>query len=182
MRAGLTPKMTLYASVGFISNDQEVECGEEEILEVETEEPVQNKSQLSDYVGGADDIFHKRIAEAIQNMNPEGVKFHPVRLDGWKGNIFDDYVCVVTYDNIYKLLNKELSDYFSDDDDEDEDYNIHKFVLDKKELSQIPLSKRLVMRAREMPGYTLYHQSVVDAINALEPIGMKFYNFEKETF
>ncbi len=30
------------------------------------------------------------------------------------------------------------------------------------------------IRIYEAPGYTLYHQSVVDAVMALEPVGMYF--------
>lgn len=37
------------------------------------------------------------------------------------------------------------------------------------------------MRIAEVSGYHLYHQSVVDAVMALEPTGMYFKDIEEET-
>ena len=176
LRAALTSKMTQYAQVGFISNMTAIKFGREVVLNVKTEKPIQSKSQLSDYIGGATDLFHQRIIEVLQNMGTEGVKYFPVRLDGWKENIYDDYICVFAENNMYKLLDEELSSYSY----RNRMYRIGKYVIDKEKLADIPLGKRLCMHVEEMLGYCLYHQSVVDAIMALEPVGMSFYNVEKK--
>ncbi len=57
-------------------------------------------------------------------------------------------------------------------------YSFSKLVIDRKKLSEIPLNRRLCMRIYEAPGYTLYHQSVVDAVMALEPTGMYCQDIE----
>ena len=57
-------------------------------------------------------------------------------------------------------------------------YSFSKPVIDRKKLSEIPLNRRLCMRIYEAPGYTLYHQSVVDAVMALEPTGMYCQDIE----
>jgi hypothetical protein len=91
-----------------------------------------------------------------------------------KGKLYDDYVCIIVDNNTYEALDKEKSIY----EYRNRMYHIHKLVLDRNALEKIPLNKRFGMRLKEAPGYYLYHQSVVDAIMALEPTGMYFVDIE----
>jgi hypothetical protein len=147
---------------------------EEEPWELELSSPVPRKPVMADYLSGARDVFTKRIADVMQAMNMEGVCFHSTEVDDTRGTIYDNYVCLETNDNIYKLMDKEQSEYEEDDDI----YSFSKLVIDRKKLNKIPLNKRLCMRIYEAPGYHVYHQSVVDAVMALEPTGMYFQDIE----
>ena len=51
---------------------------------------------------------------------------------------------------------------------------IDKFELDEEKLSKIPLEKRLIFRLDESTDIYLFHQSIVDEINKLNPVGIHF--------
>ena len=160
-------------------NFTKVKFGKADILEVIIRPPVPRKPVMADFLSGSKDVFDKRITDVMQSMNMEGVRFFPAEVDDTKGNIHNNYTCVYVDDNTYNLLDLEKSTYEVDDDDEDEIiYTAQRVVIDRKKLNEIPLNKRLGMRLDEAPGYTLYHQSVVDAIMALEPTGMYFQDIE----
>jgi hypothetical protein len=101
-----------------------------------------------------------------------------------KGEIIEDYICVDVDNNTYVALDKEKSIYTKDDDD-DEDmvfYTVEKVVLDQKVLSEIPLNKRLGFRLKESPGDYLFHESVIEKIQRLNPTGVFFVNIEEYEF
>jgi hypothetical protein len=162
-----------------ITNMGNVQRGEDDILECHID-PVVRKSVMADYLRSTKDIFSKRVADVMQAMNMEGVHFYPTEVDDTKGTVYDGYVCVVVDGNTYKLLDLENSDYDVDDEiDKDNPIcQVRKIVIDREKLNEIPLNKRLGMRLREYPGRYLYHQSVVDAVMALEPTGMYFQDIE----
>lgn len=165
-----------------IKNIGNVRRGTDNVLECYIS-PVLRKPIMADYLRSAKDVFSKRIADVMQAMNMEGVHFYPTEIDDQKGTIHDNYMCVYVDDNTYRLLDLEKSEYDIDDEiDKDNPlYDVYKIVIDRKKLSDIPLNKRLGMRLKEYPGKYLYHQSVVDAIMALEPTGMYFKDIEEET-
>lgn len=160
-----------------IQNLTNVQFGRERILQCCIGEPRPRNPVMADFLSSGKDIFTKRIADVMQSMNMEGVRFFPVEIDDTKGTIHDDYVCVYVDDNTYQLMDKELSVYHY----EDRIYSFSKLIIDREKLNEIPLNKRLGMRLREYPGMYLYHQSVVDAVMALEPTGMYFKDIEEET-
>jgi hypothetical protein len=129
---------------------------------------------MADFLESAKDIFTKRITDVMQAMNMEGVRFFSAEIDDTKGRTYDNYVCVFAEDNTYELMDKEKSEYTYRNDL----YRIPKLVIDREKLNEIPLNKRLCMHLAEAPGYCLYHQSVVDAVMALEPTGMYFQDIE----
>lgn len=149
-------------------------------VEVELRDPIPRNPVMADYHFGNKDIFHKRIADVMKSFDMEGIEFLPAEIDDGKGNIYDDYVCVVVDNNTYEALDKEKSDCFMDEDTLM--YDIKKAVLDRNVLAKIPLKKRLGMRLEEAPGYYLFHQSVVDAVMALNPKGLYFQDIETHKF
>ena len=144
------------------------------LVYLEFNSPIPRKPVMADFLSGSETIVSKRIANAMQQLNMDGVQFVPTELTDTKGNITEDYVCVVVANNTYEALDKEDSEYMFDEPI----YEIEKIVLDREVLGKIPLNKRLGFRLKEAPGYSLYHQSVVDAIMALEPTGIYFRDIE----
>lgn len=152
-------------------------------LEINT--PAPRKPVLADFLYAPEDIVSKRIAEAMQQLGMDGIQFIPTELTLPKGEIIEDYICVVVDDNTYKALDEEKSEFTKDEDEDDEDmvfYTIEKIALNRKVLGEIPLKKRLGFRLKEAPGYALYHQSVVDTIRALNPTGVWFQDIEEYEF
>ncbi|GHU05793.1 hypothetical protein FACS1894158_09850 [Betaproteobacteria bacterium] len=153
-------------------------------LEINTPRP--KKPVLADFLYAPKTIVSKRIAEVMQSLNMEGVQFIPTQLSLPKGEIIEDYVCVLVDNNTYVAMDKEKSVYTKyedeDDDEEDVDYTVEKVVLDRAVLSQIPLNKRLGFRLREAPGYYLFHHSVIEAISALNPTGVFYVDVEEYEF
>jgi hypothetical protein len=151
---------------------------------------------LTDYLFGPEVILHKRIVTEMQKLNMKGVKFIPAKLNfrDWnctpkpmesiqiilpplfnvpKETIIDDYFCIIAEENSISALTYE--EFFNGDGWT----NLPK-VLDKKALEKIPLNERLCFY---LPGvqpwqHTLFHHLVKDAINALNPTGLYFYDIE----
>ena len=147
-------------------------------LEINTPKP--NKPVLADFLYASKDILSKRIANAMQEMNMEGVEFVPTQLTLKKGEIIEDYICVSVDNNTYEALDNEKAIFTKDDDFPI--WNVEKIVLDKKILEQIPLNNRLGFRLKEAPGYGLFHESVIEKISALNPTGVFFVDIEKYEF
>jgi hypothetical protein len=133
---------------------------------------------MADFLSGPLDFVRKRIADVMQSLNMEGVRFIPTKLTFPKGEIMEDYICINVEDNTYVAMDKEKSDFSY----KHRSYWINKIVLDREILKDIPLNKRLGFRLREEPGEYLYHKSVVEAILALEPTGVYFENIEDMKF
>jgi hypothetical protein len=149
-------------------------------LEINTPRP--RKPVLADYLySAASSTVSKRIAEAMQQLGMEGVQFIPTELTLPKGEIIEDYICVKVDDNTYEAMDKEKSD-FTKGSGTYSSYFISKVVLDRKVLSEIPLSKRLGFRLKELPATCLYHESVIEAIAALNPTGVYFQDIEEHEF
>jgi hypothetical protein len=154
-----------------------VDDEDNEIMELQFNGGVRNPV-MADYLSGPYDFVRKRIAEVMQSLDMEGVRFIPTRLTFGKGEVVEDYICVNVKDNTYVAMDREKSDFTY----KHRSYWVNKMVLDRKILQEIPLNKRLGFRLREAPGYYLYHKSVVDAVLALEPTGVYFENIEEMTF
>jgi len=149
-----------------------------DFMELAFNNPIPNNPVMADYLSGPEDFVTKRIAKAMQQLNMEGVGFIPTRLTDRKGNIIEDYICIDVNCNIYEAMDKNKSEY----EYEYGSYWIQKVILDRESLNNIPLNKRLGLRLKEAPGYSLYHQSVVDAIMALDPTGIYFQHIEEYNF
>ncbi|GHU98984.1 hypothetical protein FACS1894159_02290 [Bacteroidia bacterium] len=147
-------------------------------LEINTPRP--RKPVLADFLYAPETIVSKRIAEVMQSLNMEGVQFIPTQLTLPKGEIIEDYVCVLVDDNTFIALDKEKSVY--ERGKREWNYMIEKVVLDRAVLSQIPLNKRLGFRLREAPGDSLFHHSVIEAIDALNPTGVFYVDIEEYEF
>lgn len=144
------------------------------LMQLEFNKPIPRNPIMADFLSGPEDIISKRVAEAMKDLNMEGVKFIPSRLKYPEGKVTDNYVCVIVDQNTYTAMDKDKSIYTY----ENESYTVSKIVLDKAALKNIPLSRRLGFRLEETPSYHLYHKSIVDAIMMLNPTGIYFQNIE----
>jgi hypothetical protein len=167
-----------------VDNEECDDDGNIKSMHLSLNSPIPSKPVMADFLDGAKVFVSKRIAKVMQEMNTEGVQFIPTKLTMPKGEIIEDYICVLVDNNTYKAMDEEKSVYTKDDDD-DEDmvfYTVEKVVLDCKVLSKIPLNKRLRFRLKETPGDYLFHETVIKKIQTLNPTGVFFVDIEEYEF
>lgn len=147
------------------------------LIYIELKPPIPPVPVLADFLAGPEIFVSERVSRIMIKLKPEGVTFIPTKLIDKQGNLIKDYVCVDTAGNTYPALDKERSDYTC----RNNSYIINKLFTDKNFLRFIPLRQRLIFRLSEAPTYSLFHQSVVDAISNLNPAGLYFQNAEDYT-
>ena len=117
-------------------------------------------------------VISQKIYDVLAGMNLEGVQFIPATITGKKNEIYEGYfylhIC-----NFLPAMDRERSVY-KWMKTANVANPIDKLVLDHKLLENIPLEKRLVFRMQENDLYELFHKSVVDAIMATNPQGIRF--------
>ena len=121
-------------------------------------------------------VISRKIQDVLAGMSIGDVQFIPATITGKKNEIYEDYfylhIC-----NYLSVMDREHSVYDWDDFIKVAS-PIEKLVLDWKLLEAIPLEKRLIFRLKENDGFELFHKSVVDAIMATEPKGVRFTKVE----
>jgi hypothetical protein len=110
-------------------------------------------------------------------MNIYGLQLLPATVRGKEDELYKDYWVAYVYNRI-ACLDMEHSKYEISKVD-GAVKNILQFFLDKEKLAAIPLEKRLVFLLAEGMYMRIYHKSVVDAIMAANPVGIKFYPIQE---
>jgi len=136
--------------------------------------PVPKKPKMADYLSAPSSIVSKKIADVLMPLKIEGIQLLPARIRGKNDQLFIDYWAIHIYHNL-KCIDAERSDCTIESSGLED---VKKIFLDKKILGAMPLEKRLVFRLGEDSAYQLFHSSVVEAIIAVNPDGVKFTNIE----
>lgn len=154
----------------FLSRQEAVEIGEPVYLCYNS--PIPKEPRMVDYHSLPSSVFSQKIIDVLTTMGIEGTQFVPAIVSGLNGEEYRDYYIVHCYAR-KEVFDKERSVYEYDEDDGYWD-DIEKLFLDVDLLSKIPLSQRLIFKPKETTRFELYHQSVVDAIMAVNPEGVQF--------
>ena len=138
--------------------------------------PVQPKPKMVDHLSCDHSVFSKKVFDVLEPLNIKGLQLVPVVITGNKGEKYDNYWVANIYNrmecfdkekSIYKI--RQLIKVWGP---------IEKLVLDKENLSKIPLDERLVFIPKETSQFTIYHKSIVDAIMSVNPEGVFFVPVE----
>ncbi|GHV96546.1 hypothetical protein AGMMS50293_28660 [Spirochaetia bacterium] len=123
-------------------------------------------------------VFSKKVKDALEKHMPiKYLQLVPAIIEHGKYKYTDFYI-----PNIFKSIltfDEKLSEYEEIDEDFGSWMNTEKIVLNKEILSKIPLEDRLVYTAKEDSQFRLYHQSIIDIIKSVNPIGMIFVPVEE---
>jgi len=138
-------------------------------------DPVPKKPKMADYLSLPSSVFSKKIFDVLRPLEIKGIQLLPARIRGKDDNIFTDYWLLNIYNEI-KCIDNRLSDCEIGNSNLSK---IKKLVLDKRILETIPLEKRLIFRLAEDWSFQLFHLSIVNAIMAVKPEGIKFINIEE---
>jgi hypothetical protein len=133
--------------------------------------PVPPDPEMVDYHSLPKPVVSSRVRDVLEPLHIRGVQLIPadvqVKVDDirryWLVHAYQRIACV---DRQQSLLDV--------DEDDGDVLGIQKLVLDEKALKQIPEAERLVFRLAESPSVHLFHRTVVDAVLALKPEGLRF--------
>lgn len=120
-------------------------------------------------------VFSKKVRDALEKHMPINC-LQLVQASIEKGEYMDFFIANV-YQDLYTFDRTQCE--FGDVNEGDDWEDITKIVLDKKLLSKIPLEDRLVYRSKEDSQFKLYHESIVNIIKSVNPVGMAFLNIEE---
>ena len=164
-------------STWFLFGNEPVEINEK--VELCFNNPIPNKPEMVDYHSMPNAVISKKIYDVLSPLNIDGIQLVPAVIRNNKTNdLHEDYWIIYIYNKI-RCLDRINSEYTVDEDDEDEIEDIEKLVLDKEILKAIPLENRLIFLLKEGRSKRIYHKSVVDAIMAKNPKGIRFYPIEE---
>jgi hypothetical protein len=156
----------------FLLDEEPIELPAEP-LELWFRKPIPRKPLMVDFHSLPSPVFSQKIANVLLPMNIEGFQLVPATVVGNNNIEYKNYWVVYVYKKI-SCLDMEHSEYEISPLD-GKVINIRKFFLDTAKLAEIPLEKRLVFLMKEDRAKRIYHKSVVDAIMATNPVGVRFY-------
>ena len=137
-------------------------------------EPIPKKFELVDYHKAPEPVVSKRIVDALMPLDLYGVQFVPAKVRYHKDPFMElpDYWFLHVWNRI-SCLDKDESelDLYSDG----MIFGINKLVLDEKTLSMFDLPKRSMFALSEDISVLLVHESVKDAIESVQPRGVRFF-------
>jgi hypothetical protein len=142
---------------------------------------------------GTQYFFSGKIADIIKTFKIYGLKIEPTIWFGKQKKRTETFF-EFDYDSmaepepsaVHDIMDMEKSVYketkkvktFRKEKYEFSVYDTEKFVIDEKKVKDIPLEKRLIFRLDQAPIRFVFHKSVVEAIMAANPTGIKFIPLE----
>ncbi|MFP2930233.1 imm11 family protein [Pyxidicoccus sp. 3LG] len=125
---------------------------------------------MTDYHSLPSPVVSQRVRDVLAALPLVGVQLVPadVRV---RGEDVRRYFLVHVYQRVAAIdRERSVLDLFEDGDV----LGIQNLVLDMEKIAEVPLEQRLVFRLMESPSVHLFHESVVDAVLALQPEGVRF--------
>ena len=149
-----------------------------ELVKMRFAAPYPKKPTMTDFhQDGIVSFFSKKIHDALQPITFEGAQLLRGEIKDPKNKkIYEDYYYLHIFNKI-SCLDRNLSK-FDASTGSGMVLSISKMILDKDVLSNIPLQERLIFRLGEKSSFQLFHKSVVDAIMATNPEGIRFVKVE----
>ena len=144
-------------------------------IEFEFDEPYPKKPIIVDsFTHCGFGVISEKLYAALEPLRIEGLQLIPATIaDPRNHTVYDKYYFPHIF-NYIECLDKSVSVYATSAIGAIR--SIKKMVLDTKILSKIPLENRLIFRLGELFTFALFHKSVVDAMMATNPEGIRFTN------
>lgn len=148
-----------------------------EPLKLRLGEPLPKKPELVDYHKAPDPVISFPLAQILGKMDIYGIQLIPAKVRNPTDPFSElhDY-CFVHVWNRIACIDKAKSEieYLDDSDPNGMIFSIDKFVMDESAMQQIELKKRLIFELAEKTSILLMHQSIKDAIESINPKGIRF--------
>ncbi|GHU99282.1 hypothetical protein FACS1894159_03080 [Bacteroidia bacterium] len=122
------------------------------------------------FLSGKRQVVSKRIKTAIESLHPTNIDFLPADIH-FHNDFEEEYFIINSYNRI-SCMDLDKSEWRKSHHPDGGVLSIDKLVLDTVKLGKIPIEQRLVFILDECETFTLYHESIVDKIEKLNPSGM----------
>lgn len=139
-------------------------------------DPIPRNPVIGDYFSQTESVVSKKIKDVLEPLNIKGIQLIPAQITTNKGDVLENYY-YIHIANYIMAVDREHSVYTPDDYDEDI-LSLDNFKLNESVLNEIELIDRLIFRLKESKSTKIYHKSIVDAIMAVNPTGLKFRKVE----
>jgi hypothetical protein len=161
----------------YIYNNKENVIENPETMEFTFGEPYPRKPVIGDYFSQPESIVSGKIKNVLEPLRIKTIQLIPAIVTSNKGEVYEGFYYIHLY-KIIQAMDMKTSKYEQDDDY----FSIDRFNLDTEILGKIPLEVRLIFKLKESPTKKLYHKSIVDAIMAVNPVGVQFTKVEDWRF
>ncbi len=145
-----------------------------EPLKLRFRDPIPSKFELVDFHEAPEPIISFPLARILEKLDIYGIQLIPAKVRNPKDPFSElhDY-CFVHVWNRISCLDKTQS-IITTNKAGDIIWGIEKFVLDEQPLGKFELRKRLIFELAENTSVLLMHQSIKDAIESINPKGIRF--------
>ncbi len=138
-------------------------------------EPVPRKPEWVDYHELPNPVISKLVLDALLPLNLYGVQFVPAKVRNPKKSLSGsrDYWLVHVWNRI-ECLDREKSEL--ELLSSGRIFNINRLVLDEKALARVEPESRMIFGLAEKTSVNLVHEKIKEAIESVEPKGVRFIN------
>ena len=181
----LLVKDSAYPSLEYRDSDNydlswELECYKpiempEASFDLYLRKPFPRNPKIVDYhrLFGIRHVFSERVKQAIEELSPVRIGFLPTNIRT-KNNYYENHFIFYSY-NLIPCMDVQNSVYTKSSYSTPEQFralSVDKLALDSSKLADIPLPERRIFSLGETTAYTLFHESVINNIEKLNPKGM----------
>lgn len=132
-------------------------------------DPQPREPQKMDYLSLPKPVISEKIKNVLEPLKIKGIQILPAKVKISKEEFWDYWYLHIF--NKIECIDFEKSDcVFADSDGKI--LNISSLVFDNKKLDKIPLEERLIFLPKEYASYEVFHKSIVEEIQAIEPTGL----------
>jgi hypothetical protein len=117
-------------------------------------------------------VVSPKLYSILNNIKIEGIQYIPVTLLEDNQPKYTDFIYAHTYNYLSVLSVKKSR--FQEHNGIEISNNLLEIKFNNKILSKIPLVNRLIFRFPLMRTYFIFHQSIVEKILPINPIGVQF--------
>jgi hypothetical protein len=149
----------------------------DEPLKFRLRDPIPKKFELVDFHEAPEPVISLALAEILEKLDIYGIQLIPAKVRNPKDPFSElhDYCFMHVWNRIACLDKKESEiEYLDDDDPDGMIFSIDKLVMNDAALQKIELKKRLIFELAEKTSILLMHQSIKDAIESINPKGIRF--------
>jgi hypothetical protein len=167
-----------YHTQKYVYDNKENEIPNPLEMEFTFSKPYPRKPVIGDYFSQTESIVSEKIKNVLEPLKIKGIQLIPATVTSNKGDLYEGYYYIHIYHRI-KAMDMKNSVY---EQLSGGSYSVDRFTLENDILAEIPLEERLIFKLKESPTKKLYHKSIVDAIMAVNPIGVQFTKVEDWRF
>lgn len=144
-----------------------------EPLKLRLRDPIPSNFELVDFHEAPDPIVSFPLARILEKLDIYGIQLIPAKVRNPKDpfselhdycfvHVWNRIACIDRSQSNLKVMKSGMI------------FSIKKFVMDESAMQKIELKKRLIFELAEKTSILLMHQSIKDAIESINPKGIRF--------